>query len=623
MFRYRPSFHKPGSQAPGIPVGIRNDGSHYIFPFSEAGSHSLVIGRTGSGKSSLLHDLVRGLLESGKNVVLLDPHGSLCKQVIGNCKKSDLVYFSTSETESGRIVKLNPLAVSRMEDAIVVSGVLKDLLQEDRDLSMETWGPRLQVIIGSLLPSLLYEGRVSSLNEFCMLLMDRKAMESAITGLHNREIASFIYSSMIDQRVWRDYVSSTINKLIGIISSISLTRVIGEEDSFDLKSVLSGRSKLIVLDFSKAETSGSSIRAASTLILARIWIAALQSGINETCIVIDEAQEFSGSLMDNFLNEGRKFGISLILASQSLKFFDEKTSGALLANVGNIFSFQLSREDSHIVSGIFPQSARIRIEDALISMQPHECLHINRDRILDAIPGFKTCRINPVNEESVSELIEKSRGTYGTVKDQKKQFISRGIDTHQMLTERVRAFLGRLGLMELQVFSIEGSRPDCIFTDSASVFLCEIEISDMMHPERIMKKLISYRGKKKLFFTENGDCSSLYEMILGFFEKHKFNVDFENISIIERRNTRFYLYDGAKLRLPDPLLFRRGSFFQKYSVEQIQPLCQLISLLWNAGKAEINTEDIASMGNGNSTGIMELVKDLGGTVTLRKLLFIE
>ncbi|MCL4315156.1 MAG: type IV secretion system DNA-binding domain-containing protein [Candidatus Thermoplasmatota archaeon] len=619
MFRYRPSFSGTDKERSGISVGKNTDGSSYIFPFSEIDSHTLVVGRTGSGKSSLLHECVTGLLRNGKNVVLLDPHGQLSSQVISHAPYADLIYFSTGDSRSGNRVKINPLSVSMMEDAMVVAGSLRDLLQNDRDLSMDTWGPRLQVIIGGLLPALLYERKVSSLNEFCMLLMDRKAMQNALTGIHNVEIASFVNSAMADQRVWREYVSSTINKLIGIISDISLSRVFGESDSFHIDSVLSGNSELMVLDFSKDQVSKSSMRAAFTLILARIWIAALRSRINETWIVIDEAQELSGSLMDNFLNEGRKFGIRLVLSSQSLNFFDERMSNSILSNAGNFFSFQTSRYDAQMLSGMFPQSMRKRIEDTLISLPPHECVHINRDRILEPIPGFTTSMVDPVNKDRLLCETTRSQEKYGAPEKPREIFITRGLDTHQTLTDRVRNFLSRLGLLEMQVFTIDGSRPDCIFTDSVTVFLGEIEVSDLIHPERVLKKLISYNGRKKLFFTENGDCSILYEMMLSLFERRKFNVDFENISIVERRNSRFYVYDGSKLRIPTPDSFKRGSFILRYGSETAQNVLKALSLLWNSGKDEIFQEDIPAKEREQMSGLTSMMEEHGGSLTIRKL----
>jgi hypothetical protein len=54
-----------------------------------------VIGKTGTGKSTLLATLIRQDIESGRGVALLDPHGDLCEQVlrwVPESRKDDLIY---------------------------------------------------------------------------------------------------------------------------------------------------------------------------------------------------------------------------------------------------------------------------------------------------------------------------------------------------------------------------------------------------------------------------------------------------------------------------------------------------------------------------------------------------
>jgi type IV secretory pathway VirB4 component len=58
-------------------VDFRND--HRVFGIRDDDRrfHCLTIGRTGTGKSTLMSHLIRGDIEFGKGVGVIDPHGDL------------------------------------------------------------------------------------------------------------------------------------------------------------------------------------------------------------------------------------------------------------------------------------------------------------------------------------------------------------------------------------------------------------------------------------------------------------------------------------------------------------------------------------------------------------------
>lgn len=67
-------------------------------------------------------------------------------------------------------------------------------------------------------------------------------------------------------------------------------------------------------------------------------------------VYIDEFQNCRGDSLQSLLAEGRKFGISLVLANQSLGQIggtnDHTVGAATLANVGNLVTFRLGATDA-------------------------------------------------------------------------------------------------------------------------------------------------------------------------------------------------------------------------------------------------------------------------------------
>src|SRR5437763_15154002 len=65
-------------------------------------AHMYILGKTGTGKSTLLETLIRQDLLSGHGLAILDPHGDLVEKVLADlpeARRADLVYFDATDAE--------------------------------------------------------------------------------------------------------------------------------------------------------------------------------------------------------------------------------------------------------------------------------------------------------------------------------------------------------------------------------------------------------------------------------------------------------------------------------------------------------------------------------------------
>src|SRR5438093_1638279 len=63
-------------------------------------AHLYLIGKTGTGKSTLLENLARQDIRAGNGLALLDPHGDLVERLLAavpDPRKSDLIYFNVPD----------------------------------------------------------------------------------------------------------------------------------------------------------------------------------------------------------------------------------------------------------------------------------------------------------------------------------------------------------------------------------------------------------------------------------------------------------------------------------------------------------------------------------------------
>ena len=107
--------------------------------------HLYLIGRTGTGKSTLLQNLMRQDIQSGRGFVLIDPHGDLVTAIADNVppvRMRDVVYFDPLDKQ----LHFNPL--SHFPPAQIVSAfkhVRKDFF------SLPYWGLQSNALLSNAL----------------------------------------------------------------------------------------------------------------------------------------------------------------------------------------------------------------------------------------------------------------------------------------------------------------------------------------------------------------------------------------------------------------------------------------------------------------------------------------
>jgi type IV secretory pathway VirB4 component len=63
-------------------INFRNKGTLFGIKQADRLSHMYVIGKTGTGKSTLLETLASQDISSGRGMMLIDPHGDLAERVV-------------------------------------------------------------------------------------------------------------------------------------------------------------------------------------------------------------------------------------------------------------------------------------------------------------------------------------------------------------------------------------------------------------------------------------------------------------------------------------------------------------------------------------------------------------
>ncbi|MGC8689470.1 MAG: helicase HerA domain-containing protein [Thermoplasmata archaeon] len=355
--------------------------------------HGAIFGKTGSGKTSLLHLIVRKLSSIDKTVIILDPHGDLVKNLL--IMDKTIFISPLFRTLNGRrmAIRMNLMEIDELDEMRInaVTETLKMLFSMDQDYSQGTWGPRLETVFSTVVPDVLKNKTNATLIDIERSLM-------------NRDFVGSDYLRSMYGRNYYEYIQSTMNKLSPITGNIFLREFLcSREVTFSLLKNNIDR-RVVGFYLAKPELGEFISRMAGSAVLSMILNAVIFKRIKDATIIIDEIKDFSPYLLPGLFSESRKHNLRIIIAAQYVNQLSRDLYDSIMGNVSWIASFRVSPEDSHRISRKF-SFENSRIENTLINLPDHYAL-LRDDEI-------RLYRIKDIIRYSDEEIIDKSYIEYG------------------------------------------------------------------------------------------------------------------------------------------------------------------------------------------------------------------
>ncbi len=512
MFDYDPSArgYIRKSSGRGILIGYDVYGTPFFMGEKSLEGHLSVTGKTGTGKSSLLVSMIGSMDSMPGNIVVIDPHGTLIDSVFQT--ERPLVYISSDTVErQGKKYSVKMNIMDRRHDPDLTSGWIRDIFSSE-GFSSNTWGPRLEVIFRAILPEYIRNEENPSLAGFVDTITSPRSMKIFLEKIENRSLRSFLETYTKDREYWREYIASSLNKMMPALTNEKIRSLISSDDSFDFYRACSAGNSIIFVDASKGKVSNEASEQISLLFLMRIWFDSLyrynEGKVVKNYIFIDEAQNIPKEIIKTMLSEGRKYGISLILSNQYVSQSREY-SDSLYGNVRNFISFNVSESDASFLGKTIPDSVLSReIYETLLNQRIHRFLYWSTDQF-SARPVSLEIRMNSVKRD---DRITESIISHGS-EDTLENYESRKESLHETILSNFDSYLFSRQI-ELKHGKIRDTIPDGYFYYGSSMYIVEMEISDTDKPFRILKKIRDYRGLKIIFITDEERSEKLWDILM-------------------------------------------------------------------------------------------------------------
>jgi len=416
----------------GVIVGIRETQGttcDLVIEDSDRHHHLYAIGQTGTGKTTLLRNMIAQDIEAGRGVAVIDPHGDLALDVVDMIpphRTSEVIYFDPSDTHYP--IGLNLIAKTDPErHHLVILNTVAAL----RGLWSDVWGlGRMQYILTNTLAALLYYDHATLLGVNRMLA-DERFRAKVLRHVDDPIILAFWRDEFAhyDARLRAEAVAPIQNK-VGQFATLPMTRnILGQaRNAIDFRRVLD-TGQIFIANLSKGLMGEDNSRLIGSFLVAQFQLAALsRADISEAerqpfHLYIDEFQNFTNvDSLSSILSEARKYRLSLTLAHQYTAQLEHALRAAVFGNVGTIVCLRVGCEDARILAEqLAPVAAH-----SLTELDPHRAWvrQLSRGTMRDA--SFVTLDSAYVPRRGRGTIVlRESRRKYGTPRAKVEENIAR------------------------------------------------------------------------------------------------------------------------------------------------------------------------------------------------------
>jgi hypothetical protein len=321
--------------------------------------HLHVLGPTGTGKSTLLGNLICQDINDGRAVVVIEPKGDLVEDVLARIpdhRRGDVVLLDPVDDAP---VGLNPLAGHGGRRELVADG----LLAVFRQLYGAAIGPRSADILHAGLLTLARRSDASLV--MLPLLLTNPGFRRSITSTITDPIALGPFWAAYE--AWSEAeraaaIAPVMNKLRPLLRP-NVRAVLGQRTPrFDIRQVFTER-KILLVPLRRGLLGPEAASLIGSLVVAELWQASLgrtslpAERRHPVMVYIDEVQDFLRLPTDigDALAQARGLGVGFTLAHQFLGQLPTELKSGLLANARSRICFQLPHEDAVIMAKGHPE----------------------------------------------------------------------------------------------------------------------------------------------------------------------------------------------------------------------------------------------------------------------------
>jgi hypothetical protein len=384
--------------------------------------HFYLLGKTGTGKSTLFKNMFISDVLAGEGACFVDPHGDTVEELLDYIPPNridDVIYFNPTDVTNP--VGFNMLELKdKSQRDLIADGVVEVFKKQFGD----SWGPRLQYILTNTVATAL-EAQGTTLLAIIRLLLDNNYRKFILKQVDDPILYKFWseeFSQMSqNNRLLTESISPIQNKVGRFISSAVIRNIVGQvKSTIDLRDIMDNQ-KILLVNLAQGKLGEETASLLGGMVITRLQATAMErvdipvEDRKNFFLYVDEFQNFATESFAKILSEARKYKLNLTMTNQYIDQLPLTVRQAIFGNVGTLGSFVVSPADASILEKEF---APVVSADDLVSLDAYSMyVKLCIDGMTSVPFSAKSLPVRYHKFALRGDIVAKSRQKYGTPRE--------------------------------------------------------------------------------------------------------------------------------------------------------------------------------------------------------------
>ncbi len=403
--------------------------------------HVYIVGQTGTGKSTLLANMIVNDIAGGKGVAVIDPHGDLVETALKHVpagRADDVILFDPADL--WRPLGLNMLDYNpdRPEEKTFIVNEMQGIF--NKLFPPETMGPMFEQYMRNALLLLMEDmhapgGEPATLVEVPRIFTDPAFRARKLARISNSVVIDFWEREAVKAGGEASLANMTpyiTSKFNNFIANDYMRPIIGQPKSaFNFRSVMD-EGKILLVNLSKGRIGDINANLLGMIVTGKLLMAALSridvaeaEKRRDFNLYVDEFQNFTTDSIATILSEARKYRLNLAMAHQFVAQLTEKIRDAVFGNVGSQIVLRVGVQDAEFLvkqfEPVFNENDLINIDNMNAYVKILVRGETTKPFNIRVLPDSWA----PGDKELAERIKERSRAKYGMDRQEIEEGIKR------------------------------------------------------------------------------------------------------------------------------------------------------------------------------------------------------
>lgn len=327
--------------------------------------HFYVIGQTGTGKTTILKNMIAQDIANGDGCCFIDPHGNDIQTILSYIPEDridDVIYFDPGHTAHPMGLNMLEYDPQYPEQKSFVVDEMLGIFNKLFDMKT-AGGPMFEQYFRNATMLVIDDPETgSTLLDVARVLADEQYRAVKLARCKNLLVVQFwrdIAGKAGGEAALQNIVPYIVSKFDVFLSNEIMRPIVSQQVSaFNFRKIMDEK-KILLVNLAKGRLGELNANLLGLIIVGKIQMAALSrvdmhgQHMNDFYLYIDEFQNVTTDSIASILSEARKYHLSLNVAHQYIAQLTDNIRNAVFGNVGSIATYRVSPEDAEFLEKKF------------------------------------------------------------------------------------------------------------------------------------------------------------------------------------------------------------------------------------------------------------------------------